>query len=48
MTVADEEYDEKHRDQHDPHAGEHVGDVRHAGARNHRIGMGLARHRNRI
>lgn len=48
MAVANEQQDEEHGDQHHSHTGEHVRDVGHAGARNHRIDMGLARHRNRI
>jgi len=48
MPVADEQQDEEDGDQHHSHAGEHVGDVRDTGARNHRIDIWLARHRNRI
>jgi amino-acid N-acetyltransferase len=48
VAIADEQQDEENRYQRHPHAGEHVRDIRHAGARNHRIDMGLARHRNRI
>jgi amino-acid N-acetyltransferase len=48
MAVADEEQHEEHRDQHHPHTGEYVRDIRNAGARDRRIDMGLARHRNRI
>src|SRR5690242_13257231 len=48
MPVADEQQDKEDGDQHHSHAGEHVGDVRDTGARNHRIDIWLARHRNRI
>jgi amino-acid N-acetyltransferase len=48
MTVADEKHDEEYRNQRHPYAGEDVGDIGDAGTRNHRLDMGLARHRNRI
>lgn len=48
MPVTDEEHKKEHRDQHQTHAGEHICDVRYPGARNQRISMRLARHRNRI
>ena len=48
MTIAGKQQNEKDGNQREPHAGEDVCDIRHPGARNHRIDMGLARHRNRI
>jgi amino-acid N-acetyltransferase len=48
MAVADEQHDQEDRDQHHSHTGEHICDVRDAGAWNHRLDIWLARHRNRI
>ena len=48
MPVADEQRDQEHRHKHETHTGEGICEIRDPSARNHRIGMWLARHRHRI
>lgn len=48
MTITGEQREQEDRNEHEPYTGQRVGEVRHPSARDHRIGMWLARHRHRI
>jgi amino-acid N-acetyltransferase len=48
VSVADEEGNQEHRDQHHPQPGQQVGDIRHADPRDSGVHLRLTRHRNRI
>jgi amino-acid N-acetyltransferase len=48
MAVAHEQQREEHWNQYHSHTGEHIRDVRDAGARDYRIDIWVPRHRNRI